>query len=205
MKKIIYILFSVVLLSSCSTLKKLAEPSNTTTTSRRPIREIRVSGDKVNVDNSSSNSSNNEISMSELARAGRKLGFELELSDNRRLMVESSTWVGTPYKTGGMDRSGVDCSGLVYCLYNSVYGEKLERCSSYDLFNKYCSPVNASQLKQGDLVFFTTDNSGGRIGHSGIYLKNGKFIHASSSKGVIISNLNEQYWSKHWFAGGKVQ
>lgn len=202
MKKIIYIIMSMVLLASCSTMKKLAEPSNTSAY-RKPIRELRVSGGRVSVDNGTSSSS--EVSMSELARAGRKLGFDVELSDNRRLMTEAATWIGVPYRSGGMDRSGVDCSGLVYCLYGSVYGQRFERCSSYDMFHKYCTPVNASQLKQGDLVFFTTDNSGGRIGHSGIYLKNGKFIHASSSKGVIISNLNEQYWSKHWFAGGKVR
>ena len=195
---------SVVLLSSCSTLKKLAEPyDSNVTTIRRPVKELRVSGNRISVDNRGENST--EISMSELARAGRKLGFDVELSDDRRLMTEAATWIGVPYRSGGADRGGVDCSGLVYCLYNSVYTRKIDRCSSYDLFYKYCTSINASQLKQGDLVFFTTDNSGGRIGHSGIYLKNGKFIHASSSKGVIISNLNEQYWSKHWFAGGKVR
>jgi len=183
-------------------MKKLAEPSNTSAY-RKPIRELRVSGGRVSVDNGTSSSS--AVSMSELARAGRKLGFDVERSDDSRLMTQAASWIGVPYRSGGMDRSGVDCSGLVYCLYGSVYGQRFERCSSYDMFHKYCTPVNASQLKQGDLVFFTTDNSGGRIGHSGIYLKNGKFIHASSSKGVIISNLNEQYWSKHWFAGGKVR
>lgn len=199
MRKLFFLLITMTLLSSCSTLKKLAEPSGSHV-SRKPITEIRVSNGKIEA-----RPAETEINNSELAYASRKLGFSVERSDDRRLMVESSTWIGVPYRNGGMDRNGVDCSGLVYCLYNSVYGQKIERCSSYDMFNKYCMPVNASQLKQGDLVFFTTDNSDGRIGHSGIYLKNGKFIHASSSKGVIISNLNEQYWSKHWFAGGKVQ
>lgn len=203
MKRIIYIIITLVLLSSCSTLKKLAEPSSPSTATRKPISSIRVSGDRVNV--ATSGTSSSEVSMSELARAGRKLGFDVERSDDSRLMTQAASWIGVPYRSGGADRNGVDCSGLVYCLYNSVYSRRIERCSSYDMFHKYCTPVNASQLKQGDLVFFTTDNSGGRIGHSGIYLKNGKFIHASSSKGVIISNLNEQYWSKHWFAGGKVR
>ncbi len=200
MKKLFFLLFAMVMLSSCSTIKKLAEPSSVTHAPRKTISEIRVSNGRIEARPAEA-----EISNSELANAGRKLGFSVERSDDRRLMCESATWIGVPYRAGGMDRNGVDCSGLVYCLYNSVYNRQIERMSSYDLFHNYCKPVDASQLKQGDLVFFTTDNSEGRIGHSGIYLKNGKFIHASSSKGVIISNLNEQYWSKHWFAGGKVQ
>lgn len=201
MKKLFFLLITMVVLSSCSTLKRLAEPSGAAPVSRRPISELRVSSGKIEARPAEVET----ISNSELANAGRKLGFSVERSDDRRLMCEASTWVGVPYRAGGMDRSGVDCSGLVYCLYNAVYNRQIERMSSYDIFHNYCKPVDASQLKQGDLVFFTTDNSEGRIGHSGIYLKNGKFIHASSSKGVIVSNLNEQYWSKHWFAGGKVQ
>ncbi|MCR5313055.1 MAG: C40 family peptidase [Bacteroidaceae bacterium] len=154
---------------------------------------------------SSADSSKSKTSRADMSQASSKLGISITASDNSKLMTESASWVGVRYRAGGADRKGVDCSGLVYAIYTRVYGNHISRCSSADLFSKYCSKISRSSLKQGDLVFFTTDNSGRRIGHSGIFLKGDKFIHASSSKGVIVSSLNDAYWNKHWYAGGRVK
>ena len=60
-------------------------------------------------------------------------------------------------------------------------------------------------LKEGDLLFFTSNRSKRKVAHVGIYLKNGKFIHASTSKGVIVSRLSEDYYNRHWISGGRIR
>ena len=63
--------------------------------------------------------------------------------------------------------------------------------------------IKKNKLQEGDLVFFHNGRKKKKATHVGIYLKNGKFIHASTSRGVIISRLNEDYWQKHWLSGGR--
>lgn len=152
----------------------------------------------------SSRSGTKHVNYRELARAGLRLGFDIEADDDWPLMVEASKWIGTPYRSGGTTKRGVDCSGLTYMIYKNVYGKKLHR-RSIDQYEEDCRRVSKSELRTGDLVFFTTGNSGRSIGHSGIYLKDGKFIHASSSRGVMVSSLDEKYYRKHWKRGGRVR
>lgn len=149
----------------------------------------------------------------QLARAGeaqraqlsRQFGIPLTKRDNLDLYAEAATWLGVSYRPGGTSRQGVDCSGLVGNLYNKVYRKQLSR-SSQDIAKKDCRRIGRSSLKTGDLVFFNTSSKRRRgINHVGLYLKNGKFIHASTSRGVIISNLQENYYRKAWKQGGRVK
>lgn len=66
-----------------------------------------------------------------------------------------------------------------------------------------CHKVSKRNLREGDLVFFHNGRKKRIASHVGIYLKNNKFIHASTSRGVIISSLNEDYYRKHWLSGGR--
>ncbi|WP_246841202.1 NlpC/P60 family protein [Hahella sp. CCB-MM4] len=91
---------------------------------------------------------------------------------------------------GGLNKSGVDCSGFVYITYREVFGMTLPR-STRGLSN-IGSGVSLSQVAPGDLVFFKT---GTKQKHVGIYLGKGDFVHASTSKGVIISNIHTPYWT----------
>ncbi|MCD8236308.1 MAG: C40 family peptidase [Prevotellaceae bacterium] len=152
----------------------------------------------------SSDSSMKSVDYRQLARAGLRLGFDIEPKDDWNLFMESASWIGTPYRSGGNGRSGVDCSGLNIAIYNHVYGKKLNR-KSLDQKEKDCKRISRSELRSGDLVFFSTGNSRKKVGHTGIYLKDGKFIHASSSRGVIVSSLDEDYYRKHWICGGRVK
>jgi len=95
-------------------------------------------------------------------------------------------WLGTPYKYGGMSKRGVDCSGFVSIVYMDVYNLQLPRTSR----DQYISgkKIRINQIHKGDLVFFRGVRGSG-IDHVGIYLEDGKFVHASVSNGVIISNL----------------
>ena len=139
---------------------------------------------------------------SALAKASVKMKIDITHKDNHKLYIESAGWIGTPYRVGGMSKSGTDCSGLTTQLYKSVYGKNLPR-SSKDQKNA-CKTVSKRNLREGDLLFFSTDRSKKRVGHVGIYLKNGKFIHASTTSGVRINRLDEPYYVANWISGGRV-
>ena len=109
--------------------------------------------------------------------------------------------MGVPYRTGGESKRGTDCSGLTCQIYKKVYHTKLSRNTEGQ--KKESSKVAKRNLREGDLVFFTSSRSGRKVAHVGIYLKDGKFIHASTSQGVIVSRLDEPYYTKHWISGGR--
>ena len=100
-------------------------------------------------------------------------------------------WYGTPYKFGGNNQNGIDCSGFTNILFNEIYNIQLPRISR-DIAEKVKRKYT-KDLKEGDLVFFSFGNSG-VVNHVGVYLHNNNFVHASTSRGVIISNLSEPYY-----------
>lgn len=137
-----------------------------------------------------------------LARASVRLGVDIGLEDNHKLYIEAADWIGVPYRPGGDTKRGADCSGLTSQLYRKVYHTKLPR--STDEQKEESNKVAKRNLREGDLVFFTSNRSGRKVAHVGIYLKDGKFIHASTSSGVIVSRLEEKYYMQHWMSGGRV-
>jgi len=118
------------------------------------------------------------------------------LSIERNLRREIQAWLGTPYRYGGNTTKGTDCSGFVQAVYQRVYGIALPR-TSRDMYAK-SKKIKASDLREGDLVFF--DENGKGVSHVGIYLGEGQYVHASSSKGVVLTPLNSA-WSKSKWAG----
>ena len=144
------------------------------------------------------------VSPAEPEKGGEKkpanpLGIEVVPGDNTLLYNAVAAWIGTPYRYGGTTKAGVDCSAFVGHIYKEVYGIQLHRVA--DDMRKDFTLVSLSELAEGDVVFFT--NSKGRVSHVGIYLKNGLFAHSSTSRGVIVSRLDDNYWSKHFYKGGK--
>ena len=109
-------------------------------------------------------------------------------------------WIGVPHRMGGNSTRGVDCSGFVLQVYSLVYNDNFKNRRARDLYLETI-PLKRSELMEGDLVFFKIRHN--YIDHVGIYLKNGEFVHVSSSKGVMISSLNEAYFSKYFYAGGR--
>lgn len=132
-----------------------------------------------------------------------KLGIEISDGDDVELYAESAKWLGVPYKYGGNTAKGIDCSGLVVKIYDSVYNKKLYR-SSADILDKNCKRISKSKLRAGDLVFFATGKNKKRVNHVGIYFKEGKFIHSSTSKGVIVSSLHDNYYVRTYISAGRV-
>ena len=103
-------------------------------------------------------------------------------------------WRGTPYVDGGMSASGLDCSGFTVLAYRDLFGLNLPRTASEQA--EFGREVARNDLEPGDLVFFQTGVS---KRHVGIYLKDDQFIHASLSRGVTISSLDDGYWQKKYW------
>ncbi|MDE6485570.1 MAG: C40 family peptidase [Duncaniella sp.] len=122
-------------------------------------------------------------------------------SSSRALLAEAKKWLGTPYKYGGEDRNGVDCSGLVLNVFRNALNIKLPRSSSKQM--EYSSSIAKRDLIPGDLLFFAT-TGGNRISHVGMYIGEGKMVHSSTSRGVMVSRIEEDYFVKTFAGAGRV-
>lgn len=129
-----------------------------------------------------------------------ELGVEPNNIQNENLYAFVDSWLGTPYKYGGTTPDGVDCSGFAGVLYQEVYNKTVNRRAA-DIHDQ-CSTFGEQKLEEGDFVFFKIESS--KVSHVGVYLQNGKFIHASSSRGVVINDLSETYYSKYFYKGGRL-
>jgi lipoprotein Spr len=114
------------------------------------------------------------------------------------IVSEAFSWLGTPYRYGGDDRSGIDCSGLVAQVYSAI-GINVPRTSRTQYENS--ERVKTDNLQQGDLIFFS---NGAIVNHVGIYIGNGEMIHASSSRGVIKQAVADEYYTRRFAGVGRV-
>jgi lipoprotein Spr len=179
--KYIFLSLSLFLLASCSISKKSAQvkpESSANTIKESPIPPI-----------------------PSYQGYSEKLGFEVDENCNVRLMEESVNWLGVPYKYGGTTKEGVDCSGLTGELYKAVFNKAIPRVSK-DIYEK-SEQIEKQNLCEGDIVYFYLE--GKNESHIGVYLKNNKFIHASTKKGVIISDLDEEYYKKTFCGAGRIK
>lgn len=125
---------------------------------------------------------------------------DLSSSDvEARLHRAAEQWNDVPHRLGGNSVEGVDCSGLVQSVFEEELSVSLPRTTEEQA--KVGQNVDASSLQPGDLVFFRPSN---RDRHVGIYLSDGKFLHASSSEGVTTSSLRSDYWSDRWWQARRV-
>lgn len=127
------------------------------------------------------------------------MNVDVESLKNLSLLGFIDDWFGTRYHFGGESKKGIDCSALTGALLLAVYGFKVPRTAKeqYDVTEH----LDRSELQEGDLVFF---NTRGGVSHVGIYLENNCFVHASIH-GVKISSLDEDYYSKRFICGGRVE
>ncbi len=117
----------------------------------------------------------------------------------RTILRAAYSALGTPYVFGGTSRYGFDCSGFTQFAFGSV-GIYLPRTADSQMY--YGRRVSMSELKPGDLLFYTTYEPG--ASHCGIYIGNGKFIHAGSSTGVTIAPAFTGYWGARYYGAARV-
>ncbi|MBQ8769104.1 MAG: C40 family peptidase [Oscillospiraceae bacterium] len=115
------------------------------------------------------------------------------------IIATAKKYIGVPYVWGGSTPSGFDCSGFVQYVF-AQHGIQLPRTSKQQY--GVGTSVSKSNLKAGDLVFFETDGNG--VSHLGIYIGNNQFIHASTSKGVVISSLSNTYWAPRYYGAKRI-
>ncbi len=125
----------------------------------------------------------------------------LTTREQTELVKEVKTWLGTKYKYGGHSRKGTDCSGMVMEVYRKVCDMALPRSSREQ--QAYCKGISKKDLTEGDLVFFATGR-GKTVSHVGMYIGGGKIVHASASKGVIVSQLDDKYYLRTYHSSGRV-
>jgi lipoprotein Spr len=127
-------------------------------------------------------------------------GIQFDSTSNIKLYNEVYSWLGVPYRYGGKSKAGADCSGFASQIYNNVYKISIGG-SAGDIYRKL-KPVDKSELKEGDLVFFKIKHF--CISHVGVYLSNNKFVHATSyGRSIMISDLNESYYKQYYFSAGR--
>lgn len=119
---------------------------------------------------------------------------------NNDLLETMDDWYGTRYQYGGTTKYGIDCSAFTREMYRGAYGIELPRTAreQYSRVRK----ISSTELREGDLVFFNTT---GGVSHVGMYLGNNKFVHASTSKGVTISDLYEAYYISRFIGAGRME
>ena len=216
MRYFIFLFGIAAMLSSCSSLKSVTRSGKSTHTGMK-------TGDESDAASNTSKSKSETLPLMPEKRNAPKIVFlapfniekgdplqfkyaikmdvEVERLANIDLYHFIDNWWGTPYRLGGSTQKGVDCSAFTQILISDIYGQQIPRTAREQ--KDFCSIVDLSNLQEGDLIFFKT-KKGRDITHVGIYLMDERFVHASSSNGVMISSLREPYWSRHFAGAGRV-
>ena len=142
---------------------------------------------------------------SSFKQGGIEKNLKVTYSDMQRVIKEAKTYKGTRHVMGGLSHSGIDCSGLLYVSFQANGITNIPRTAQD--FARYGRVIlNTNDIKAGDLVFFTnTYRTSKLVTHAGICIGDGEFIHTSSSKGVMISKINDPYyWRKYFLFGTRI-
>lgn len=121
-----------------------------------------------------------------------KAAEAMSLLRSKKLYNFITEWTGAPYQFGGLDKRGIDCSGFALLLQKEIYGLSMPRVSRDQA--EAVKQKSLAALKEGDLIFFAF--GGGAVDHVGVYLNNNFFVHASTSKGVIVDDLSLPVYQK---------
>ncbi len=138
---------------------------------------------------------NHKTSAGDIKQAAAKKSIPEPPAPKTTFEEYASKWLGTPYVYGANSTKGTDCSGYVMQVYQGFFNIALPHNAHMMYKDERGKSVSRGSLREADLIFF---GSFWKISHVGIYLGGDRFIHASSSRGVIISNLNEKYYKNKY-------
>ena len=217
------ICFVALAVTSCSTPKKNTASASATASNRsstgspRFIENISIkpsdSARAYNMHHKSYPGANNSslinaggnVEMSETMQFKYSILLNVPVEEIRdgKLFGFIEDWYGTRYKYGGSDKEGVDCSAFVQTFIATLYGFMLPRTSAQQY--QQSKRIRKDELSEGDLVFFKTRGRKAGVSHVGVYLRNNKFVHASTSSGVMINDMDDTYYSAHYAGAGRVK
>ena len=127
----------------------------------------------------------------------------LDSKTRKKIVSEAMTWKGTPYGYGKAEKGKAsDCSGMVMSVYEKVTGIKLPRNSAQQ--QDFCKDLKKKNVEPGDLCFFATGKDKDKTSHVGIMVDDRNFIHASTSKGVVVSDITQPYYVRTFKGYGRV-
>lgn len=148
-------------------------------------------------------SSNLSFEMQTFIKGGAELKLDTGRKKPKQIIRTAEKYLGTPHCMGGTSKKCLDCSGLTYLSFSANKINIPRRSQDQARYGKII--LNKNDLKKGDLVFFTKSyNSTDYITHVGIYLGNSRFIHASTSNGVIITEIQNPWWVERFVFGTRV-
>lgn len=188
---------STYVIKSGDTLSHIASRNNVSVASLKRWNNLSsdmiYAGQKLSINGTSSNSNNSSGNSSSSSNSGSQKPSSNVSYNVDELVKVAKAAQGTKYVWGGQTLNGFDCSGFIHYAYNKAgkSGSRLSTDGYYDRSYYVDNP------QVGDLVFFSGTYRAG-ISHMGIYIGNNEFIHAGTSTGVTITNLNNSYWSKHY-------
>jgi lipoprotein Spr/probable lipoprotein NlpC len=134
-----------------------------------------------------------------LLSSGASIDINNPAEVKAQLLKQLDEWQGVPYRYGGLTKQGVDCSGFTHVTFAEQFGINLPRTTGSQALKGVV--VEQSELLPGDLVFF---NTGYKQRHLGVYVGDKQFIHASSSRGVMMSRLDNPYWQDAYWHSRRV-
>jgi murein DD-endopeptidase / murein LD-carboxypeptidase len=139
----------------------------------------------------------------EFKKGGYERGIQAESYDVEKIIKCAEAFLGTPHKMGGTTKKGIDCSGLVMVAHEECHISLPHDSNEQARYGTIV--LSQKDLKRGDLVIFQGTYNTSKLGtHSGIYLGDNKFIHTSAQKGVIVNDINSQYWAGHFLFGTRL-
>ena len=137
-----------------------------------------------------------QISRKEVKTAPHNQNASLANQASQKVNNIYRKWAGTRYRLGGSGAGGIDCSAFVQKTMSGAFNVHLPRSTAEQRYSG--RSISKSDLRPGDLVFFRKNN------HVGVYIGGGKFVHASSSRGVTTSSLSESYWARNYTQSRRV-
>lgn len=218
MKNVLILFLMAILFTSCSALKSAFKPVSSSQTPAAAtdspfIEDITIKPVEKPVPVKNQGRTLPELETKQVAGYGSplemysitqfkyaiQLDVPVETLTNTSLYNLIDDWWNTPYRLGGTTKRGVDCSAFVQTLMLGVFAIQLPRTAREQ--RSASTKIETDELREGDLVFF---NTRGGVSHVGVYLHNNKFVHASTSGGVMISDLNDVYWRRKFLGAGRI-
>jgi cell wall-associated NlpC family hydrolase len=213
--------FAISLLSSCGVFKKSAAPPPVKRVERKGKQEFldnievrpgnvvtsrhKTSGLKKEAEKYTAIAANTKVNIEKANWLQFKYALitdvAVETLANIALLQRIEDWWGTRYCLGGSTKNCIDCSAFSSVMMKDVYDIGLPRTAQeqYNTSDK----ISTNELREGDLVFFGSSTR--NINHVGIYVANNKFVHASTSQGVTITDMDDKYWMARYRGAGRVK